>query len=86
MSKIYLVEAEHFSVPGRPLKAFKTREAAVVEAIDLVNIMLRDRAIRDQAAWLSTVPETWEADLADLQEEFGAAHCYVEIHELKVHS
>jgi hypothetical protein len=74
--KVYVVEAEHFSVPGRALKLFTSRRDADIEAASMVNIMLGDQG------WDQTAkPNSWSAEIEHLQEYHGAAHCYVEISE-----
>lgn len=40
--KIYIVQGEHFSNPGRTMSAWSTRAAAATEAASLVNILLQD--------------------------------------------
>lgn len=39
---VWLVEAETFSVPGRILRAFKTRAVAEVQAVALTELIRRD--------------------------------------------
>jgi hypothetical protein len=77
--KIHLVSAEHFRVPGLRQMAFTTNRAAVSEAVGLVNTMLIDSGHQPLAS-----PLQWEHHLERLQDEHGAAHCYVEITELEV--
>jgi hypothetical protein len=79
MQTIFLTEAEHFSIPGRPIKAHLTKALAVQEAVELVNIMLKDSGGDPTAT-----ADDWESRIEPLQDEHGAAHCYVEIHELPV--
>jgi hypothetical protein len=81
MQTIYITEAEHFSIPGRPINAHATRALAVADAVELTNIMLKDNG---QVADATT--KTWEERIDKLQDEHGAAHCYVEIRELTVAS
>ncbi|UGY15212.1 hypothetical protein HAP48_0042925 [Bradyrhizobium septentrionale] len=56
--KIFIVQSEHFHVPGNPISLHATMEGAAREAADLVNDMLE---------WIDqpedAKPETWEADL-----------------------
>lgn len=40
--KVYLMEAEHYYVPGRVVRICATRELAVKEALACVNVMLSD--------------------------------------------
>lgn len=72
--KIYLVTAEHFSVPGLINKPFATMEGATAEAVALANIMLEDSSRAADAT-----ADNWEARMLDLQDYHGAAHCFVEI-------
>ena len=70
--KVYVLCAEHYSVPGIVLKLFDHEDKAKAECVELVNIMLDDsRLPRADAA-------NWEGCLAVLQDIHGAAHCYVE--------
>lgn len=80
MQTIYVTEAEHFSTPGRPIKAHASKALAIAEAIELTNIMLKDDGRPANAT-----SETWEDGIETLQNEHGAAHCYVAIYELPVH-
>ena len=76
MTMIYLVQAEHWTIPGRMTKAFATERGAQSEAIDLVTTMLNDAA-------LETVGD-WVIDLARVQAMHGAEHCYVAITPLEI--
>jgi len=78
--KIYLLEAEHFAVPGRIVKAFDAQSKADAEAAELVNVMLVESGYTH-----GTNAERWQHHIERLQEEYGAQHCYVEISELDVH-
>lgn len=71
---VHVLQSEHFSVPGIITKVFATYAAAQSEAMALVNRMLDDSG-RAQSANASN----WHSKLEELQEEHGAAHCYVEI-------
>lgn len=73
---IYIVQAEHFKVPGVVIHAHATLASATAEAVELVNIMLKDSGYKRR-----TSPTLWENDVLALQDEHGAAHCYVEIIE-----
>ena len=68
--QIFIVQAEHPTVPGIVLKSFATRAAAVAEAVKLVNLI---------AGTPAATAENWEAVLEGLQEEHGAEHCDVSI-------
>lgn len=74
--KIYLVTAEHQTTPGIIVKACADRSIAVREAITLINVMLKDDGWRP----VETESEM-ECALEALQNNHGAAHCYVTIDE-----
>lgn len=76
MTKVFVLTAEHFSVPGRIIKAFATLAGAEEEAVSLTNIMLNDDG-RAQAAHASN----WRSKVEQIQEEHGAQFCYIEIDE-----
>jgi hypothetical protein len=76
MTMIYLVQAEHWNIPGRMTKAFATESGAHSEAIDLVTTMLNDSGVESAGDWV--------ADLAHVRAIHGAQHCYVEILPLEV--
>jgi len=52
MTMIYLVQAEHWNIPGRMTKAFATDRGAQSEAIDLVTTMLNDSALETVGDWV----------------------------------
>lgn len=79
MPRIYLLLAEHFHTPGVVMSAHASGASARDEAAELVNVMLKDSGSTSTAD-----ASTWERHLATLQEEHGAAHCYVEITRLEV--
>ncbi|SHG88333.1 hypothetical protein [Bradyrhizobium erythrophlei] len=58
MAKVFIVQGDHFHVPGRPMTAHATKAGADKVAAGLVN---------DLFAWIEqpqdAKPETWEADL-----------------------
>jgi hypothetical protein len=58
MSKVYIVQAEHFHIPGRPMSAHATRESANRAAAGHVDSLLAWIELPEDAK-----PETWEADL-----------------------
>lgn len=74
--KVFLLTAEHFSTPGVVMDVYAKFDRAEDEAIKLVNIMLDD-SDKPQDADTSN----WMAKVEALQDEHGAAHCYVEIYE-----
>lgn len=79
MPTIHLLLAEHFRTPGVVMSAHESDASARIEAAELVNVMLKDSGSTSTAD-----PTTWERHIATLQEEHGAAHCYVEITRLEV--
>lgn len=76
--KVFILSAEHFSVPGLILQAHATRESAVAEAIELTETMVGDTPYVE---WEAVTDSTWETIVGKLQDAHGAAHCYVEIAE-----
>ena len=76
MTMIYLVQAEHWNIPGRMTKAFATESSAKSEAIGLVTTMLNDSGLETAGDWV--------IDLARVQAMHGAQHCYVEITPLEI--
>lgn len=77
--KIYLLTAEHFSVPGIITGAFVNEKDAIERAVWLTNTMLSDNGWQELAS-----PVQWRHHIERLQDEHGAAHCYVEISEQDV--
>ena len=73
--QIFIVQAEHPTVPGIVLKSFATRAAAVAEAVELVNLI---------AGTPAATADNWETVLEGLQDEHGAEHCDVWITEQEV--
>jgi len=69
----YIVEAEHHTVPGRIVKVCASMDRAQTEAVNLTKLL-----IGPSGEWRVT-PTNWERTIEKLQEEHGAAHCYVEI-------
>ena len=76
MTMIYLLQAEHWNIPGRMTKAFATERSAQSEAIGLVTTMLNDSGHETAGDWI--------IDLARVQAIHGAEHCYVEIIPLEI--
>jgi hypothetical protein len=74
--KVYLMIAEHYSIPGVVTRVCDTWDKAVAEAIECVNAMLRDSGRKP----VETQAEM-DAALERLQDEHGAAYCYAEISE-----
>lgn len=82
MTTVYLLQAEHFSNPGRITKIFANKAAADREAAKLANVM-RDDTDFDEMPPVSS-PDDWQALNAWLQDVHGAAHCYIEIEPMEV--
>lgn len=78
-ARVYVLTAEHFSVPGLITQVHASRESATKRAAELVNTMLADNGDEETAT-----SSNWEEAIAKLQDEHGAAHCYVEIIERDV--
>jgi hypothetical protein len=74
--KVYLMIAEHYSIPGIITRVCATRDKAIAEAMECVNIMLRDSGRKP----VETETEM-DAAIERLQDEHGAAYCYAEISE-----
>lgn len=65
--KIFLVTGESFTVPGRLMKPFPTRELANIEAARMVNILLEEVDMNGNAR-----PGNWEPPLLDARQERAA--------------
>lgn len=76
--KVWLVLGEHFSVPGLVQKVFATKAGADAEALDLVNLMMRDTEGGKERK------RGWEKGLEWLQDYHGEGDCDVAVSELKV--
>lgn len=80
--KAYLMQAEHYNVPGIVVRICATRQLAVAEALACANIMLSDANQAHNARHpLVDTEDAMTSAIEKLQEEHGAAHCYVEISE-----
>lgn len=75
---VWLVLGEHFSVPGLVQKTFATKALADAEALELVNLMMRDTEGGKERK------RGWEKGLEWLQDYHGARDCDVAVSELKV--
>ena len=77
---IHLVLAQHPIVPGTVVSLHRTQTGAENEAVELVNIMLKDCGHAPDAT-----RATWSDRLEMLQSEHGAQYCDIEIsaHSLK---
>lgn len=88
---IFILTAEHFSVPGLTIEAHANATCANASAALLVAKMANDhvaqrRASRKKQGSRARTPEpsaanaeNWLALLEELQDWYGAAHCYVTI-------
>ncbi|WP_024517006.1 hypothetical protein [Bradyrhizobium sp. Tv2a-2] len=77
--KVYLMQAEHYEVPGIIIKVCATREKAVAEAMVCVNIMQQDKGRP-----LVSTEQEMAAAVELLADEYGEAHCYYDISEYEV--
>lgn len=77
--KVFIMQAEHFSVPGVVTRVCRSRDRAIIEAIACVNIMLADKGER-----AVNTEEGFTSALNKLQEEYGAENCYADISEHEV--
>lgn len=77
--KTFVILAEHHTVPGIVVSVHETPEGATVEAVSLVDTMWHDAGKKTH-----TTAANWERRLEILQDEYGAAHCYVEVHEREI--
>ena len=60
MTIIYIVEGEHFSVPGTNMRAFTSEDAATRYAAELCNIILANIGRPAVATW-----ENWQDSLPE---------------------
>ncbi len=77
--QVYVVEAEHYSVPGRILRIYRDEQAALDYAKELVVGMLSDYKCAHPESDAPDDAEDWPEVVAWLQDVYGAAHVYVEI-------
>lgn len=82
--KVFILSAEHFSVPGLVLQAHATKASAVAEAVELVKTMLKDCEYPHRFK-AGITASNWQDAIEWLQDVHGAAHCYVEIAETELH-
>ncbi len=84
---VHILQAEHFSVPGRITKIFAGKSAADREAARLANVMRDDTDLEDldedDVPPVAT-PENWSSVLEWLQGVHGAAHCYIDVTAMDV--
>lgn len=79
MKTVYLLTAEHFSVPGTIEKVFLNHDNAVNEAIRLVQLLLDDTS--DFEPEESLTANTWQ-DIADDLENHHVGDCFVNLREI----
>jgi len=91
MTTVHLLQAEHFSNPGRITKIFASKAAADREAAKLVNIMLADTDEEDVEEYIELVGEKPApcdgADWAGRMAWLAVVHedeCYVDVQEMEV--
>ena len=77
--QVFVLTAEHQTVPGLVQRVYKSLSAARAEAASLVRMMQKDAGREVDAT-----DRNYEAALELLQDEFGAAHCYVDISEMQL--
>jgi len=66
---VFVVQGEHYSVPGRPLSVHSTRALAYTRALELVNIILEDLLLRRATDWregLARIRKVLQVDEADV--------------------
>lgn len=73
--RVWIMAAEHPTVPGQRFKVHATREGAVESAIKSIAMM---------PGKPKATPETWEKIVERLEDEYGARYCYVDITEHEV--
>lgn len=73
--KVFVTIAEHFSQPGTLIKVHATKESAVAECVDNINIMLRDHAESHGGKLQIATAANWEKRLEFLQDYHGARDC-----------
>jgi hypothetical protein len=84
MATVWIVQGEHFSVPGVPISAHGSVDGANAKAAELVNAMLKDTG-RVQGKPKAATPSDWRGvPMGWLQDYHGAAHCWVEVNALEV--
>lgn len=91
MATVYLLQAEHFSNPGRITKIYASKAAADREAAKLVNIMLADTDEEDVEEYIELVGEkpapcdgtNWAERMAWLT-VVHEGECYVDVEAMEV--
>lgn len=77
--KVYVVLADHWEVAGTVTRVFASKEGASNECAALVNIMLKDSELAEDAT-----AENWPDRLETLQDIHDEQECYVAIIETEM--
>jgi hypothetical protein len=81
---VFIVQGEHYSVPGRPTSTHSTRELADARALELINIILWDLALPLASDWreglgrIKELPSGDEADVWIEEHDLDAVGCTVD--------
>lgn len=65
MTTVYIVQGEHYMVPGRPLSVHSTRALAYARALELVNIILADLSLKPATDWREGLERIRKAPAGD---------------------
>lgn len=76
---VYILQGEHFHIPGTPITAHATKASANAEAASLVNLMLEDSDIEHCTA----TAENWKRPLSRLRTRYDD-QCDVWITKLEI--
>jgi hypothetical protein len=77
--KVWLVEAEHWEVPGRRLEAHASLEGAKIAARDIVNLMLNELGLTLEGDW-----DKWKKAFQRIPKRYrGDNGAYVTITEME---
>lgn len=82
MTDVYLLQAEHFSNPGRITKIFASKAMADHEAARLANTIRDDTDFKEMPP--EATPEDWQVLHEWLQDVHGAAHCYIDVSPIEI--
>jgi hypothetical protein len=84
--KVWLVEAEHFNVPGRHVSVHVTKAGADARAAEKINLILTDSRVcyPDIDHPKDATADAWEEAAQWLENLHGAANCYVTVTELEI--
>lgn len=86
---VFLVEAEHYSIPGVATHTFRTKAKAEAKAAELVNSIAADFVTTFEVEEFETATaENWERIIQEVdegvREYLGDDECYVIIRELRL--